>query len=300
MCTSNSKPVKKLGLAVHPIHQMVDEAVNKLEAACEKLGIGLVPVDGDSDLARLHCDAIASVGGDGTLLGAVRLAMQVDIPVWGINVGHLGYLTTCGIDRIESGMERLMKGEYTVDQRATLEASGENHDGTKMNLIALNDIVVRRTSGTGLLILDSRLDDRFLSTFECDGLIVSTPTGSTAYSLSAGGSILSPDLQAFIITPICSHSLSSRSLVVDDESVLSVHPRFNVPGRVVHVIADGQVEAKLSNPYEQPDTCSSDACRIIIKKSKQKACLIRFGELFFSDVLREKLGWAGGRSYQPE
>ena len=145
------------------------------------------------------------------------------------------------------------------------------------------------------MALDAELDGRFLATYEADGLIISTPTGSTGYNMSAGGSILSPTLKALIITPICAHSFSARSLVIDDGSVLVVRPRLKMVGEIAFALADGQEIAELVNcavrRHYDPENYE-DYCMVTIKRSECNAGLIRFDEVFFSDVLRDKLGWA--------
>lgn len=288
MNSANSKPVNCLGLAVHPKALRASDALDSLSRACDKNGIELYPI-GDKQIldANSRCDAVASVGGDGTLLSALHRAYPANIPIWGINVGHLGFLTTSGISEIEDGVSRLKKGEYQIEYRAMISAEIRNSKEISSGLVALNDIVLQRKSTSGIAIFDAELDGRYLASYEVDGLIIATPTGSTAYSLSAGGSILSPTLKAFMVTPICAHSLSARPLVFPDSSVLKITPRFDDFNETILVLIDGRETARLS-----PDTGKSHS--VVFGKAPRDAGLLRFGEVVFSDVLRDKLGWAGG------
>jgi len=292
-----SAQVRNAGLTVHPVHDRAEEAIEAFRKYADLNGIEIIDLGYDpesaSDETAKSCQAVVSIGGDGTMLAAVRWAYPLDIPVWGINVGDLGYLTTSGTDDLGKLTGKLAAGEYHVEQRTMLEAMV---NGGETRLIALNDIVVHRhVPGGGLIMLDAELDGRFLATYEADGLIISTPTGSTGYNMSAGGSILSPDLKAFIITPVCAHSFSARSLVVDDSSVLVIRARLKSAGETAFVTADGQEIAKMTNcPLRDrehaPDSCGR--CEVEVRKSGRPAGLVRFDEIFFSDVLRDKLGWA--------
>jgi NAD+ kinase len=321
MSARSAVPVTRLAVLAHPQQSYAEAALARLRESAARRRIEIVELqESPGALSDRPCQVVVSVGGDGTLLAAVRHAYPADIPVWGVNVGQLGFLTTSGIDEIEAHVGRLAEGRYWVESRAMIEAVIECGKGFETRLVALNDIVVhRQVPGGGLMMLDCELDDRFLATYEADGLIVSTPTGSTGYTLSAGGSILSPTLPAFIITPICAHSFSSRSLVVDDSSVLVVRPRLKSEGEVAFATADGQAVATLSNcavrtvergdssmirstggsagaspsrPHRGED--GPDFCKVILRKAGRSAGLVRFDEVFFSDVLRDKLGWAEG------
>ncbi len=297
MSDNSSMPITRLGLVVHPQYDVAEDAVVRFRKAADASGIEIIE---SSELSRntdeSPCQAIASIGGDGTLLAAVRSGYPFDIPVMGINVGDLGYLTTLGVEEIERSTKRLAKGEYWVEARSMIEAVIHGEAESETRLLALNDIVIHRNvPAGGLMALDAELDGRFLATYEADGLIISTPTGSTGYNMSAGGSILSPTLKALIITPICAHSFSARSLVIDDGSVLVVRPRLKMVGEIAFALADGQEIAELVNcavrGHCDPENYK-DYCMVTIKRSERNAGLIRFDEVFFSDVLRDKLGWA--------
>lgn len=295
--TKKSDPVKRIALSVHPIHEVAYDAVVQFKAAAESLGVEVVELgQNDADLSDIQCDLVASIGGDGTLLAAIRSAYPENIPVWGINVGDLGYLTISSVNDIEKCLGLLVDGDFWVEPRSMIEAV---IGGKNKVLTAFNDIVVhRKVPGGNLIVLDVQLDGHFLGSYKADGLIISTPTGSTAYNLSAGGSILSPMLPAFIITPICAHSFSARSLVIDDSRVLVVNPMIKMPGDVILVSADGQDIALLENCKLHMEPDEAKGCEVIIRKAEQSVGLIRFEEIFFFDVLRDKLGWAEGRPDQ--
>ncbi|HDS30107.1 MAG TPA: NAD(+)/NADH kinase [Firmicutes bacterium] len=284
-----TKRVTKLGLCMHPKSPHAEDAVKRLHDAANGHGIKIIEINHfDSTQQAGSFDMIASIGGDGTLLAAARHAYPSHVPVWGINIGRLGFLTTSGTDFIETGVGKIASGDYMIEPRAMLEAEIEGGNNNQSKLVALNDIVLHRMAVAGMITLDAELNGRFLLTYEGDGLVISTPTGSTAYSMAAGGSILSPALRAFILTPICTHSLSARSLVVDDTSVLVMKPRFDNNDDVISVSADGQTMNEL-HPSTEPRA-------VIIRRAVWDAGLVRFEEVVFSDVLRDKLGWAGGAS----
>ena len=142
------------------------------------------------------------------------------------------------------------------------------------------------------MAIDCELDGRFLATYEADGLIISTPTGSTGYNLAASGSILSPTLPAFEITPVCAHSFSARSLIIDDSSELVIRPRLKTEGEVAYATADGQEVAELANCPMRKKPVDEDSCRVILRRADRCIGLIRFDEIAFFGVLRDKLGWA--------
>ncbi len=286
-------PVNKLGLKLHPRYEYAKDAHERLMAAADAHGIKIIDLTGEQEPATVEdCRVVASIGGDGTLLSAVRSAYPSDTPVWGINVGELGFLTTSGVNEIEQHVERLAKGDYQVEPRTMIEGTvswGEH----ETLLVALNDIVLhRQVPGGGLMALDVELNGRFLAAYEADGLIISTPTGSTGYTLSAGGSILSPTVAALEITPVSAHSFSARSLVVDDSSVLVIRPRLKTEGEVAFALADGQQVAKLVNCPVRSGKQSADSCRMVVRRSEKTAGFVRFEDVVFSDVLRDKLGWA--------
>jgi len=227
-------------------------------------------------LPRLS-DIIITLGGDGTILSAARLIGDAGKPILGINLGGLGFLTEVSIDGIYAAIERVLQHDYVIEKRMVLAAvlfgNGENQ-----HFFGLNDIVVFRGDTVRLLYLKVYIDDEYFNTYESDGLIMSTPTGSTAYSLSSGGPIVVPGLNSIILNPICPHALTVRPTVISSHSRIrleiqeSLHP--------VQLTADGQVTA-------ETNSCTS----IEIQRADFDIGLIKFSESTFFDRLREKLQW---------
>lgn len=211
-------------------------AVKAIIAAAKRLGIAILD---EKDAAR--ADALVALGGDGSMLSAVRAYASLDKPFLGVNIGSLGYLAATPLEGAEEAMRAWRDGETTLDERSMLRAQvrrgGNGRAGRPA--LALNDLVASR-EGTGRVVaLDLSIDGCDIAQFRCDGLILSTPTGSTAYSLSAGGPILSPRAEAFVVNVICPHTLSSRPLVVPADSVVSV--RVAAAEGPVAFCADGTV-----------------------------------------------------------
>lgn len=168
-------------------------------------------------LSAGQCDAIVALGGDGTLLRANALALEVDLPVLGINIGRVGFLTEVELADLQQACEHLSRDEYTIERRMMLKASIDGKTA-----LALNDIVVSRGGYSRLIGMDARVNDELVGHFVADGLIVSTPTGSTGYSLSAGGPLVCPEVECMLITPICAHSLQHRPVVTSAEQDICI------------------------------------------------------------------------------
>ncbi|MBR4890630.1 MAG: NAD(+)/NADH kinase [Clostridia bacterium] len=219
-------------------------------------------------------DIILVLGGDGTLLSIAKKASEFDIPVVGINLGRLGFLTEIEKNELENGIEKLLSGDYQIEERMMLSASlSDGKTGT-----ALNDIVVtREISSLKILDLDVYIDDEYVDDFKADGIIISTPTGSTAYSLSAGGPIVDPSLESMIITPVCPHKMYSRTIIVPPYKSVTIKCKAEPDNRAV-VAADSEILGNLSGD----DTA-------IVKMAVKKFKLIRFKGYKFFGVLHNKL-----------
>ena len=168
-------------------------------------------------------DLLVSIGGDGTILRAITYVQNLDIPIIGINTGRLGFLATIQVNQIENAMQNIIDGNYKISERTLLsvETSPENNEITSMNF-ALNEIAVSRKNTTSMITVETYLDDEFLTTYWSDGLIVSTPTGSTGYSLSCGGPVITPGANSFALTPIAPHNLSARPLIIPDSTEIQL------------------------------------------------------------------------------
>ncbi len=222
-------------------------------------------------------DLVIVLGGDGTLLSAARVVAGRDIPLFAVNLGHLGFLTAIRVEDLYSELDRALKGEHRIGVRRMIDCELVRGGRTIAAYSALNDVVITKTELARMIDLDTHVDDHFVAAYKADGLIVSTPTGSTAYSLSAGGPVIFPSVAAFCITPICPHMLTNRPVIVPDTSVIQI---LNHGEDGTFLTIDGQVGEPLSK--RDLIVCSSSA------KTIQ---LIRPPKMLFFDVLREKLKW---------
>jgi NAD+ kinase len=233
----------------------------------------------ESELAE-RCKLLAVIGGDGTILRVVqRISAQLPV-LFGINIGALGFLTCLGSNEIPRAVECIAKADYTISRRALLKAVLTHESGASSTLFALNDVVVSRGERSQLVQMRVSLGGVPLTDYNADGLIVATPTGSTAYSLSAGGPILMPESGGFVITPICPHVLTNRSVVVSDDSVVEI--QIAKPDQVAFVSVDAQSWFRLSK---------GDTLRL--EKSDRFMPLAMLPERPFAEVLRRKLKWTG-------
>ena len=224
-----------------------------------------------------NADLVIALGGDGTLLNVARHTAFKNVPVLGINLGHLGFLVELEKDDLESCFKKLFDGEYCIDNRMMIEASLNRGSMTIDTLVALNDVGVTRGAFSRIINLKIYVNEQFVDCYPADGIIISTPTGSTAYSLSAGGPIVDPNMQLIIVTPICPHTLHSRSIIVPADKTISIHvEEAHLHDAVITV--DGQQGYKL-----QPKDI------ITIKKASCEAQLLRINNRCFYDVLRKKL-----------
>lgn len=223
-------------------------------------------------------DWVAVLGGDGTLLGAARKVGRYGLPILGINLGGLGFLTEIPAKRLYEDMEKLIAGEIDIETRLMLQAR-VIRDGEELCCFsALNDVVLNKEALARIIELAVLIDDRFLTTFRADGLIISTPTGSTGHNLSAGGPILYPDLEALIVTPICPFTLTHRPIILPDTSIIEI--RMGGHSEEVLLTFDGQVGFDLM-----------DHDRVIVSKSEKKLKLIKSPNQDYFDILRTKLKW---------
>jgi NAD+ kinase len=241
-------------------------------------GLKCATFPGVAALAR-EADLLLVFGGDGTMLHVVRESHGSGTPILGINIGRLGFLTAVSSNDLANALQKIWKKEYVIESRALIEASGQCQ-GLSTQMRALNDIVISHGAISRVIELDVYVDGQSLTRYRGDGLIVSTPTGSTAYSLSAGGPIISPQSRVLAITPICAHSVAHRSVIVSSDSAVQV----KLLSRELETIisADGQIQANL---------CADDA--ITIRASRRSARLLHLGGSSFFATVRQKLHWSG-------
>ncbi|MFC3607095.1 NAD(+) kinase [Stutzerimonas tarimensis] len=225
------------------------------------------------------CDLVIVVGGDGSLLGAARAMARHRIPVLGINRGSLGFLTDIRPDELEVKVAEVLDGQFTMERRFLLEALVRRQDEPIGEGDALNDVVLHPGKSTRMIEFELFIDGQFVCSQKADGLIISTPTGSTAYSLSAGGPIMHPKLDAIVVVPMYPHTLSSRPIVVDGSSELKIV-----------VSSDMQIYPQVSCDGQNHFTCAPGDT-VTVRKKSQKLNLIHPLDHNFYEICRTKLGW---------
>lgn len=234
--------------------------------------------DSIREIAR-RSDILFVFGGDGTILRIAREIAGLKTPIVGINLGKLGFLTTSPAEELVETIDKIRTGRAFVESRPLIEAIGNSPDRIKKQ-IAVNDFVISRSSTSRMIELDVYVNRTFLTRYRCDGLIVCSPTGSTAYSLSAGGAIVSPDAHVFTITPICPHTLTNRSVVVSLNSQIKI--KFISEKLGAFLSADGQIEIPLHEGDE-----------IVVQKCAHYIRLVHLEGYSFFKTLRHKLNWSG-------
>ena len=226
-----------------------------------------------------HCDIVIAFGGDGTMLRAARDVNKTGVPLLGVNVGRFGFLTEISVQELYRKLDDLTEGKYTIEDRMALHASVfQFKDQERSHFFALNDVVLHKGAFARVILIRVQVGGEFLNTYLADGMIICTPTGSTAYSLSAGGPLLTPDMQALVITPICPHSLSQRPLVVCSDNVISMRAHSEKKETIISV--DGQEVMKIS-----------DEDTVEVKKAPNPVRLVKISGNSFYQVLRTKLNW---------
>ncbi len=283
-----------IGLLVNPQKSNMEEHIIKIVDYCIK--IGLKCFINDLEIARKtgfhekylpekefcqRIDMVVSLGGDGTILRAARIIGDSGKPILGINFGGLGFLTESPPQKIEETLDNISKGNFYIQERMLLNASKE---GEPESYIALNDVVVSGEAISRLIKLEVAVNGENLTTYTADGLIISTPTGSTAHSLSAGGPIISPDTEMILLTPICPHTLTNRPLIVNKDSEISIGVSLNPHPRKGLITIDGQTVFHIAKDE-----------RLIIKSAPFYIKLITFRTNSYFEILRQKLNWGGQR-----
>ncbi|OMH40055.1 NAD(+)/NADH kinase [Desulfurobacterium indicum] len=218
------------------------------------------------------------LGGDGTFLNVARLIDKKPVPILGVNFGTLGFLTELTMDEIEESIDKLLNGKFIVENRPVIRVKLTRRNGHIAIYRCVNEVVIKRDTLARIIEVELRANGKFVSTFRGDGLIVATPTGSTAYSLSAGGPIIFPTLSAMLITPICPHTLTMRPLVIDGSIVLTA--QLKTTSETVMVIFDGQEGIELRK-----------GDRLDITKSPYDLLILRDPDKSYYQTLREKLHW---------
>lgn len=282
--------MRAIGVIGNPDYSGMPAVVERLRSLASRMGIPLLceaHVLPDAQLPELadpgSVDLLITLGGDGTLLRGARLLDGRQVPILGINLGRVGFLTACGPEEAESALLRVVRGEYIAEGRMALQ--GQPGSATSQTAwFALNDIVLHKGGKARVMWLRVEVDGEEIASYAADGLIVSTPTGSTAYNLSAGGPVVVPTHDSILVTPISAHSLAIRPLVLGPEAVVAAFPAGDADDHLVTV--DGQVLATLQPG--QP---------LVVRRCERRVLLVRFAEHTFFERMRHKLGWGVARDY---
>ncbi|HHW72268.1 MAG TPA: NAD(+)/NADH kinase [Firmicutes bacterium] len=266
----------RIGIIPHTGKPVAMDLSRKLADVLDERGVEhhLILKPEQDSLAQL--DLVIVLGGDGTLLNTARLASCVKVPVFGVNVGHLGFLTEVETDGLLPALDRLLTGDYSIEERMLISAAVQRDGQEIARHIALNDFVVTRGTFARIIEFSIFAAGQHVTDYVGDGVIVATPTGSTAYSLAAGGPIVEPLLESICITPICPHSLSGRSVVIRPE--VEVQIRLNRASEAVMLTIDG---------YDGFPLMTGDT--VTIKRAEQRALFVRLGDRGFFQVLHSRL-----------
>lgn len=272
-------PIRRLALVVNESKPGAVALGEKLEESCRHRGVVVKPwhtfplATGALD----GVDACCVIGGDGTLLGVVQEAARAQVPVIGVNRGSLGFLTIFTSEEVEAGFDAVLEGNFRIEDRALLECRTESGGG-----LALNDVLIKDETPSRLALLEVRADGELVTEFFCDGLIFSTPTGSTAYNLSAGGPLIHPHAEAIALTPICPHTLSNRTVIFQDEVRLRVrNSHRDVP---LLIALDGHSNRLISRQGAIDISLAAARLRLAVPQDYQHF-----------RVVQRKLNWSGGK-----
>ncbi|MDD5372243.1 MAG: NAD(+)/NADH kinase [Sulfurimonas sp.] len=281
----NGKTIKKIGVILRPSTPELKDGYAKLEKIFKSYDIEVLLENRSAQMIGMvgesfekicqESDFLVSFGGDGTLISTVRKSFDYDIPILGVYAGNLGFLADLSLDELDAFVQKIIKNEYRIDERAVLEATVIKNS-KEIKMYAFNDIVLTRTRVSNMIHIETLIDSRSFNTYYGDGVIVSTPTGSTAYNLSAGGPVLFPMSNVFALTPICPHSLTQRPIVLPGRFAIEM----KTSEERALIIIDGQDVHELELGES-----------VHIKLATKTVKLIHKEEYNYFDVLKEKLRW---------
>ena len=277
--------IKKVGVVLRPSTPEIKESYLLLESTFKKYNI---EVDLETNSALMigfkgeellnlskKCDLFVTLGGDGTLISTVRKSFDFDIPILGIHAGNLGFLADLSLSELDGFVQKIVDGDFIIDERVVLEATVMKDD-KELKMYAFNDIVLTRTRVSNMIHVEALVDSKQFNTYYGDGLIVSTPTGSTAYNLSAGGPVMFPMTNVFALTPICPHSLTQKPIVLPGKYTVEL----KTSEERALIIIDGQDMHELGLGES-----------VFVKLAAKTIKLIHKEEYNYFDVLKEKLSW---------
>jgi NAD+ kinase len=258
----------------HQIQLLVTEALDRTLKAAGITSLTYPVIQSSKDLESV--DFLISIGGDGTLLDSVALIGSREIPVLGLNTGRLGFLATVATDRIGEAIDHLASGNFQIESRSLISLQSNRRLFHGVNF-ALNEFTIHKRDTSSMITVHTYIDGKYLNSYWADGLIVSTPTGSTGYSLSCGGPLITPGAKNFVITPVSPHNLNVRPIIVSDESEIS----FEIEGR----------SEKFLISLDSRSTSIASDLKLSVKKERFSAKLIKLPADHFFDTLRQKLNW---------
>jgi NAD+ kinase len=287
----NTKMIRTVGIISRPRREDIARVVPPLiewlrahgaEAVCDSETTNCIgPLTGQTakrEELPAHSDLLIVLGGDGTLLSAARLAADREVPILAVNLGGMGFLTTVPQDEIYQILEEIFSCKHRVSERVLLEARIVRGGAVIRRQIALNDAVLNKAALARIMDVTLHVDSEYVTTYKADGLILSTPTGSTAYSLAAGGPIVYPTVESFVVTPICPHTLTNRPLVIPDTAKIEID--FQSEDDAVFLTLDGQIGIELAR-----------GDHIVVRKASEKLRLVRPAKKTYFQILRNKLKW---------
>ncbi|HEY9449298.1 MAG TPA: NAD(+)/NADH kinase [Gemmatimonadaceae bacterium] len=279
----------RLGVVGNRRYEGLRDVLHALQRRAPELGIDLAfeqELDSLVDGAQLlddpsRIDAMLTLGGDGTMLRGARMVGTRQIPILGVNLGRLGFLTACGGDDLDAALERYVAGDYVVQRRMSLDAHTSRNDSDRWR--ALNDVVLHKGGFARVVHLRVWVNGELIGAYAADGVIIATPTGSTAYSLSAGGPVVVPTVESIVITPISPHALAVRPVVLPPNAEVAVRADDGPDELLVTV--DGQVGAI----FTSADT-------LMVRRAERPVLVVHFRDTTFFSRMRRKLGWGGLRA----
>jgi NAD+ kinase len=283
--------VTRLGVVGNRRYEGLPEILRRIVKRAPTLGLtvaferGIAEVAGEGEIIEdgSTVDGLITLGGDGTMLRGARLLGGREVPILGVNLGRLGFLTSCGQDQLDDALDRFARGDYRAEIRMQLEAHSQTIRGEeRRSWLALNDVVLHKGGFARVVKLRVLIDGEDVGVYAADGVIISTPTGSTAYNLSAGGPVVLPTQHVIITTPISPHTLAIRPLVVPADSEVMVRAEDGPEELLVTI--DGQV-----------GTMFAPGDSLVVRRAAASVVVVRFPETTFFSVLRRKLGWGGLR-----
>ncbi|MBI5637685.1 MAG: NAD(+)/NADH kinase [Nitrospinae bacterium] len=284
--------IKRIGVVAKPQSALAREAITKvlkwgkrrkveilLDRTAAKVAKEFKTEGVEHAKLLTSIDALIVLGGDGTFLGAARMATAYNIPLLGVNLGSLGFMTEVALEEIDTALDEMYEGQYDTEERMMLDLKIENDKGTRRE-VALNEIVFSGGHAAKMVELTVSVNGQHVTTYRADGLIISTPTGSTAYALSAGGPILYPTIEAILICPISPHTLTNRPIVVPHNYIMEID--ISPRQEIVVATLDGQITIEVNK-----------LDHITVSRSANTTRVVKVPERTHFDTLRSKLGWGG-------